>query len=114
MPPLPRFSPASPATAVALLLCHRPPCARHVPAMCHRPPSLSLVSRVLVISSSLKVQLEFEGLSYRLADGTYVLSDASGVVASDEITVVMGPSVCSGRPSDPDPWTPPQPTPSHA
>ena len=43
-------------------------------------------------SSSLKVQLTFEGLSYRLRNGTYVLSDASGVVRADEITVLMGPS----------------------
>ena len=48
----------------------------------------------LVHDSSLKVRLTFEGLTYRLRDGTYILSDASGVVEADEITVMMGPSGC--------------------
>jgi hypothetical protein len=48
----------------------------------------------LVHDSSLKITLTFEGVSYRLRDGTYVLSDASGSVAADEITVLMGPSGC--------------------
>ena len=38
--------------------------------------------------------LTFEGLSYRLRDGTYVLTDASGSVSADEITIMMGPSGC--------------------
>ena len=94
--------------------------------------------------SSLKVVLTFEGLSYRLRDGTcmdetrdpidetrdpasdgraalpphhpvltrgrlpdlagtYILADASGVVGSDEITVLMGPSGCGPSPEDPTP-----------
>jgi len=48
----------------------------------------------LVHDASLAVRLSFECISYRLSDGTYVLSDASGVVEPDEITVVMGPSGC--------------------
>jgi ABC-type multidrug transport system fused ATPase/permease subunit len=48
----------------------------------------------LVHDSSLKVDLSFEGLSYRLRDGTYVLTDASGAIAATGVTVVMGPSGC--------------------
>lgn len=48
----------------------------------------------LVHDPSLKVSLSFESLSYHLRDGTYVLSDASGEIASDQVTVVMGPSGC--------------------
>ena len=82
----------------------------------------------LVHDSSLQVRLTFEGLSYRLRDGTYVLSDASGVVEPDEITVVMGPSGCgkstllcvlSASPDpnpkvDPDPNPDPNPDPTQA
>ena len=49
---------------------------------------------MLALSSSLKIVLTFEGLSYRLRDGTYVLTDASGSVSADEITIMMGPSGC--------------------
>ena len=48
----------------------------------------------LVHDSSLTVQLSFEGISYKLRDGTSILSDASGTVSADEITVLMGPSGC--------------------
>lgn len=51
----------------------------------------------LVHDAALRVELTFEGLSYRLRDGTYVLSDASGSVTADEITVLMGPSGCGER-----------------
>lgn len=46
----------------------------------------------LVHDSSLTVSLTFEGISYQLRDGTSILTDASGSVSPDEITVVMGPS----------------------
>ena len=48
----------------------------------------------LVHDPSLTVTLTFEGLSYKLRDGTAILTDASGAIAPDEITVVMGPSGC--------------------
>ena len=48
----------------------------------------------LVHDPALKVKLSFEGLTYRLRDGTTVLSDASGVIEADEVSVMMGPSGC--------------------
>ena len=44
-------------------------------------------------SSSLQITLTFEGLSYRLKDGTYILSDASGAVASGAVrrAAALGP-----------------------
>ena len=48
----------------------------------------------VVHDDSLRVRLSFDGLSYKLRDGTRVLSDASGEVRSCEVTAIMGPSGC--------------------
>ena len=48
----------------------------------------------VVHDDSLRVRLSFDGLSYKLRDGTRVLSDASGEVRPCEVTAIMGPSGC--------------------
>ena len=48
----------------------------------------------LIHDPSLTVELSFEKLSYKLRDGTAVLTDATGVIRADEITILMGPSGC--------------------
>ena len=48
----------------------------------------------VVHDDSLRVRLSFDGLSYKLRDGTRVLSDASGEVRPHEVTAIMGPSGC--------------------
>ena len=39
-----------------------------------------------------QVSLHFSNLSYALSDGTPIISDVTGSISADEITLLMGPS----------------------